>query len=159
MQWAEPVYDLIGAKIPFYDLLPDSVQGTIRFGNANYKWNNWADVLEANPGTEVWATYTNQFYAGKTAVTHRKLGKGTVTFVGPDTDNGLLEKAVLAKVYQQAGIATENFPEGVMIDWRDGFWVGVNYSGNVFNVSIPSNTKILIGSKSLKPADVVVWKE
>jgi beta-galactosidase len=159
MQWAEPVYDLIGAKIPFYDLLPDSVQGTIRFGNANYKWNNWADVLEASPGTEVWATYTNQFYAGKTAVTHRKLGKGTVTFVGPDTDNGLLEKAVLAKVYQQAGIATENFPEGVMIDWRDGFWVGVNYSGNVFNVSIPSNTKILIGSKSLKPADVVVWKE
>jgi beta-galactosidase len=159
MKWAEPIYDLIGAKIPFYDLLPDSVNGNIRFGNTTYKWNNWADVLEANPGTEVWATYTNQFYAGKAAVVHRKLGKGTVTYVGPDSDDGALEKAVLTKVYQQASIATENFPEGIMIDWRDGFWVGVNYSGSAYHVSVPVNAKILIGSKLLKPADVVVWKE
>ena len=99
------------------------------------------------------------YYSGKAAVVHRKLGKGTVTFVGPDTDDGLLEKNVLAKVYQQAGIATENFPEGVMIDWRDGFWVGVNYSGNTYNVSVPANAKILVGTKMLKPADVIVWKE
>jgi len=158
-QWAEPIYDLIGAKISFYDLLPDSIQGTIKFGGSTYKWNNWADVLEANPGTEVWASYTNQFYSGKAAVVHRKLGKGTVTFVGPDTDDGLLEKNVLAKVYKEAGIATENFPEGVMIDWRDGFWVGVNYSGSNYIVSIPASTKTLIGSKTLKPADVVVWRE
>jgi beta-galactosidase len=157
-QWAEPIYDLIGVKIPFYDLLPDSVQGSIKFGNANYKWNNWADVLEANPGTQVWASYTNQFYSGKAAVVHRKLGKGTVTFVGPDTDDGLLEKNVLTRIYKEAGIATENYPEGVMIDWRDGFWVGVNYSGNTYNLSIPANAKVLIGSRSLKSADVAVWK-
>jgi beta-galactosidase len=158
-QWAQPIYDLVGAKIPFYDLLPDSVQGTIKFGTANYKWNNWADVLEANPGTEVWATYSNQFYAGKAAVVHRKLGKGTVTFVGPDTDNGLLEKNVLARVYKEAGTTCENYPEGVMIDWRDGFWVGVNYSGNAYNILVPANSKILIGTQLLNPADVVVWKE
>jgi len=80
MQWAQPVYDLIGEKIPFYDLLPDSVQRTIRFGNTSYKWNNWGDVLQVNAGTEVWATYTSRFYSGKAAVVHRKLGKGTVTF-------------------------------------------------------------------------------
>jgi beta-galactosidase len=158
-QWAEPVYDLIGAKIPFYDLLPDTVLGTIKFGTATYKWNNWADVLEANAGTEVWASYTNQFYSGKAAVVHRKLGKGTVTFVGPDTDDGLLEKNVLARVYKEAGIATESYPDGLMIDWRDGFWVGVNYSGGTYNVPVPANAKILIGSKMLKPADVIVWKE
>ncbi len=158
-KWAEPIYDLIGAKIPFYDLLPDSVTGTIKAGTQNFGWNNWADVLEADKGTEVWATYSNQFYAGKAAVTHRRLGRGTVTFVGPDTDDGQLEKTVLAKVYQQAGIATDNLPDGVMLDWRDGFWVGVNYSGNAYNVPIPSTAKILIGSKTLKPADVVVWKE
>jgi beta-galactosidase len=158
-QWAEPVYDLIGAKIPFYDLLPDTVLGTIKFGTATYKWNNWADVLEANAGTEVWASYTNQFYSGKAAVVHRKLGKGTVTFVGPDTDDGLLEKNVLARVYKEAGIATESYPDGVMVDWRDGFWVGVNYSGGTYNVPVPANAKILIGSKMLKPADVIVWKE
>lgn len=158
-QWAQPIYDLIGAKVPFYDLLPDSVQGTIKFANTTYKWNNWGDILEAQPGTEVWATYSNQYYAGKAAVTNRKLGKGTVTFVGPDTDDGFLEKNVLAKVYQQAGIATDNLPDGIMLDWRDGFWVGVNYSGKPYNVPVAAGAKVLVGEKLLKPASVVVWKE
>jgi beta-galactosidase len=159
MLWAEPIYSLIGAKIPFYDLLPDSVQGTTKLGTATYKWNNWADVLEAQTGTEVWATYTNQYYSGKAAVTHRKLGKGTVTFVGPDSDDGLLEKSVLAKIYQRAGVGTDNLPEGVMLDWRDGFWVGVNYSGNAYTIPIAANAKVLVGDKIMKTASVTVWKE
>jgi beta-galactosidase len=159
MLWAEPIYNLIGAKVSFYDLLPDSVKGSIKFGAKNYWWNNWADVLEPMSGTEVWASYTNQFYTGKAAVVHHNLGKGTVTFVGPDTDDGALEKAVIAKVYQKANIAMDNLPDGVMIDWRDGFWVGVNYSGKAYNVPIPANAKIIIGSRMLKTADVVVWKE
>jgi beta-galactosidase len=159
MQWAEPIYSLIGAKVPFYDLLPDSVQGTAKLGSMTYKWNNWADVLEAQPGTEVWAAYANQYYSGKAAVTHRKLGNGTVTFVGPDTDDGLLEKNVLSKVYQRAGIATDNLPEGVMLDWRDGFWVGVNYSGNSYTIPLPAGKKVLVGDKILRTASVTVWTE
>ena len=159
MKWAEPIYELIGGSVSFYDLMPDTVTGTIRSGSQNYTWNNWADILEPYAGTEVWATYTNQYYAGKAAVIHHKLGKGTVTYAGPDTDNGALEKAILQRVYQQAKIKIENLPEGVIIEWRDGYWVGVNYSDRVYNVSIPANAKILIGSKLLKPADVVIWKE
>lgn len=159
MKWAEPIYELIGGKISMYDLLPDSVMGTIQAGAQNYQWNNWADVLEPNSGTEVWATYTNQFYAGKAAVISRKLGKGTVTYVGPDTDDGALEKAVLHRVYRQAGIATEDYPQGIVVEWRDGFWVGMNYSDKPYTVSIPSSAKVLIGNQTLKPADVVVWKE
>jgi beta-galactosidase len=159
MKWAEPIYDLIGAKISFYDLLPDTVKGGIKYGTKQFSWNNWADVLEANSGTETWATYSNQFYAGKAAVVHRKSGKGTVTFVGPDTDEGLLEKEVLRRIYQEAGIPTENLPDGVMIDWRDGFWVGVNYSGKDYNVPLSPGAKLLIGKRNLKTADVVVWKE
>ncbi len=161
MKWAEPVYELTGTKIPFYDLMPATANGTIKFGNQAqlYKWNNWADLLQPMPGTEVWATYINQFYAGKAAVVSRKLGKGTVTFVGPDTDDGALEKAVVNKVYQRAGIPAANLPEGVVIDWRDGFWIGVNYSEKPYTVPMAANAKILIGSKILKPADVVVWKE
>jgi beta-galactosidase len=159
MKWAEPIYDLIGAKISFYDLLPDSVTGTIKAGVQNYKWNNWADVIEPLTGTEVWARYTNQYYAGRAAVVSRKLGKGTVTYVGPDTDDGALEKAVLARVYQQAGIGLANLPDGVIVEWRDGFWVGVNYSDKPYTVNISPKSKILIGTKILKPADVVVWTE
>jgi len=157
--WAGPILDLIGAKVAFYDLLPESVTGTIDSGGQRYEWNNWADVLEPLPGTEVWATYTNQYYAGKAAVVSRRLGKGTVTYVGPDTDSGALEKAVLRKVYQQAGIALADLPDGVILDWRDGFWVGLNYSDKPYTVPVSAQGKVLIGSPTMKPAEVVVWKE
>ncbi|PTQ99542.1 beta-galactosidase [Mucilaginibacter yixingensis] len=158
MKWAEPIYKLIGGKISFYDLLPDTSYGTLQMGDDKAYWSSWGDVLEADPGTSVWATYADQYYAGKAAVISRKLGKGTVTYVGPDAD-GKLEKAVLAKVYKEAGIATGDYPPGVIVQWRDGFWVGVNYGDKAYEVPIPEGKKILIGSRELKPADVVVWKD
>ncbi|MGI4863029.1 MAG: beta-galactosidase [Janthinobacterium lividum] len=158
-QWAGPIIDLIGAKIAFYDLLPESAAGMLESGGKKYWWNNWADVLEPQPGTEVWATYTSQFYAGKAAVVSRQLGKGTVTYVGPDTDDGALEKAVIQKVYQRAGIALADLPDGVILDWRDGFWVGLNYSSQPYTVPVPAQGKVVIGSPVLQPAGVVVWKE
>jgi beta-galactosidase len=135
------------------------VQGSIILGGKSYNWNNWGDVLEPLPGTEVWATYTNQFYAGKAAVVSRKWGKGTVTYVGPDTDDGALEEAVLRQVYERASIPIEDLPEGVLIDWRDGFWVGVNYGEKPYTVSVPVQSKVLIGDKVLNTADVLVWKD
>jgi len=159
MKFAEPIYNLIGAKVSFFDMLPDTTYGIIKMGLKNYKWNNWADVVEPMPGTEIWATYADQYYTGKAAVINRKLGRGTVTFVGPDTDDGALEKATLQKVYQQAGIPTLNLPKGVVLDWRDGFWVGVNYSDKAYDVPLPAKAKILVGSKLLQPAGVLVWKE
>ncbi|MBJ6107677.1 beta-galactosidase [Hymenobacter sp. BT523] len=157
-KWAEPIHDLIGASISMYDLLPSWVAGTVEAGGKTYKWNNWADVLEPQPGTEVWATYSNQFYSGKAAVVSRRLGKGTVTYVGPDTDDGALEKEVIRRVYERAGIAIENLPDGVMLDWRDGFWVGVNYGEKPYTVAVPAGAKVLVGERVLQPAGVVVWQ-
>ena len=159
MKFAEPIYKLIGAEVSFYDLMPDTTIGTIKMGSKTYQWNNWADIVEPYSGTEVWATYTNQYYAGKAAVINRKFGKGTVTFVGPDTDDGALEKATLQKVYQQAAIPILNLPKGVILDWRDGFWIGVNYGQADFRVPVKAGAKILIGHTQLKPAEVIVWKD
>jgi len=114
--------------------------------------------LEPSKDVEVWATYSDQFYAGKAAVVHRKLGKGSVTYIGCDTDDGVLEKEILKKVYQSAGLTYNELPEGVVQHWRDGFWVAINYSSNVAKLSIPGNAQIIFGSPEIKPAEVVVWK-
>ncbi|GGH71443.1 beta-galactosidase [Filimonas zeae] len=159
MPWAGPILSLIGGKISFYDQLPTTVTGTIQSNNRTYTWNNWADVLVANAGTTVLATYSNQYYAGQAAVITRKTGKGSVTYIGPDTDDGALEKAVLQKIYNQAGITTTDLPEGVMIDWRDGFWVAVNYSDKPYTLQIPAGKQLLIGSKTVPVAGVAVWQE
>lgn len=158
-RWTGPIQSLISGVVSFYDHLPESRTGTIKAGAETYTWNNWADILEPYQNTEIWATYTNQYYSGRPGVIHKKVGKGSVTYVGPDTDDGALEKAILKRIYKEAGIPVKDLPEGVIIEWRDGFWVGVNYGEKTYEVPLPANAKILIGSKSLKPADVIIWKE
>ncbi|MDT5262839.1 MAG: beta-galactosidase, partial [Acidobacteriota bacterium] len=111
-----------------------------------------------NEGTESLAKYSNQFYAGQTAVTYRRLGKGSVTYIGVQTKDGQLEKNVLREVYKRAGIITADYPRGIYVDWRDGFWVAVNYSSSPAELGTPKSAEILYGTQPLKPADVLVWR-
>jgi len=156
--WGNSITSLIGAKIAMYDELSTDTKANVAFNQVNYAWNVWGDILEPYFGVETWATYADQFYAGKASVTHRKAGKGTVTYIGTQTKDGKLEKEVLKKVYDSAGINIEEQPEGVMVNWRDGFWVAINYSSVKVNINIPNNAKIIFGTKTLPVAGVVVWK-
>ena len=140
-------------------MLSGSAKGDILMKSSHYNWNNWADLLEANKGTEVLATYDNQFYKGKAAVVQRKIGKGTVTYIGVDTDDSKLEKDILREIYAKAGSTTEDYPEGIYVYWRDGFYIAVNYSSDNYTMNVPANAKILVGEKTLKPAGVLVWSE
>ncbi|MFG6685783.1 beta-galactosidase [Mariniflexile sp. HNIBRBA6329] len=157
--YAEKIYPLIDAKIEYFDQLLPQSKGTISSNSKEYYWNNWADLIEANNQEHVLATYTNQFYAGKSAVVTHKIGKGTVTYIGVDTDDAKLERDILKNVYASANINTENYPEGVYVTWRDGFWVAVNYSSEAYQLNIPDNHKILIGTKTLASGGVTVWTE
>jgi len=154
----QPMWKLIGAEIESYDLLMPHSPDKIRFNNQDYLWTSWGDLLKPNKGTEIWATFEGDFYAGTPAVISRKLGKGTVTYVGVDSKSGDLEKQVLTKLYKQQGIPVENYPEGITIEYRDGFGVAMNYSDKVYEMNLPANTEILIGTKAMKTADVLVWK-
>jgi len=157
--WGETIYPLIDAKIDYFDqLLPDA-KGTIARNGKVYYWNNWADLINANDSENIVATYTNEFYAGKAAVVTNKIGKGIVTYIGVDTDDAQLEKDVLRDVYHQANISTEDYPEGVYVQWRDGFWVAVNYSSLDYKLNLPNNAKLLIGTENVSSGGVSVWME
>ncbi|MDD4513984.1 beta-galactosidase [Massilibacteroides sp.] len=155
---AAPIHDLAGIDKLFYDHLPWNRYGKIDFEGKQYDWNNWADVIISQKGTDNWATYADQFYKNSASVTHRKLGKGTVTYIGADTDDGKLEKDVLRRVYTEAKVAVEEIPYGVVKEWRDGFYIALNYTSDVQQITLPANSEILIGSTSLEPAGVLVWK-
>jgi beta-galactosidase len=154
---AAPLYGLIGARVEATDMLPGDVSGKIKAQSKDYLWNNWADLLVPDAGTEVLVTYTDQFYAGKAAVVKRKAGKGTVTYIGVDTDDSSLEKDIIRNVMNQSGVATEDYPAGIYVSWRDGFCVAVNYSSELYYLNLPADTQYLLGDKELKPAGVTVW--
>ena len=59
----------------------------------------------------------------------------------------------------EAGVPTEDLPYGVVKEWRDGFYIALNYTSDIQEIAIPDEAEILIGSARLEPAGVVVWKE
>ncbi len=156
---AAPISSLIGAKHEFQDMLLKDIAGVVVSGDRNYRWNCWGEVLTPHKGTEILASYGDQFYKGKAAVIRKKHGKGTVTYVGVSTKDGELERNIVRGVYENAGVEIKNLPKGVYVDWRDGFYVGVNYSGNKTKLPLPEKAEILIGKNPLEPASVLIWKE
>jgi beta-galactosidase len=156
---AAPLSRLIGAKIKATDMLSAYANGEVLMNDKTYKWNNWADLLEPENNTEVLATYDNQFYKGSAAVINHKIGKGSVTYIGVDTDDSKLEKDILKNIYNQAGATTNNYPAGVLVYWRDGFYTAVNYASENYTMELPAHAKILVGEKVLNPGGVLVWSE
>lgn len=157
--FGEPIYSLIGAKIDFYDLLQPSTPDNIVFNNAKYTWSSWGEILVPNQGTEVWATYSGDFYEGRPAVIHCKSGKGTVTYIGVDSQEGEMEKRVLEKLYERIGIGLLNLPAGLHIEYRDGFGIAVNYADKTYILPLSKNVKYMIGGPEIPTAGVSVWRE
>ena len=155
--WAAPIYPLIGARIPFYDLLPIGVNGHVTANGKQYSWGSWGDILQPDAGTEVLAQYADQFYSGRGAAVHHKLGKGTVTYIGVDTLDGELERALLHRLYESAGAAPANLDPNFLVDWRDGFWVATNFASQPEQIPAGANAQILVGERSVPPGGATVW--
>jgi beta-galactosidase len=155
---AEPIYELIGGEIESYDLPRPYAPDSVKMDNNEYTWSSWGDILDPNKETAVWGVYDSDFYAGKASITFNQLGKGTVTYVGADSNNGKMEHDVLKKLYNQLNIEIKDYPKGVIVEYRDGFGIAMNYSDKDYKMLLPANSKILVGSTTIPTAGVVVWK-
>ena len=157
---AEPIVDLIGATIDRYDGLPDQTFGEVAMGGGRHRWGAWGDLLAPHDGTEVLATYADQFYAGTPAVTRRRVGKGVVTYCGV-YDEGTLTRAVMADVAAHADLDTLDLPERVRVHRRGGLAVALNYQSTDYELptdAAPDGTDFLVGGRTLGPAGVGVWR-
>jgi len=157
--FAGMIHSLAGIDNLCFDMLPGHCRGHVTADGASYEWNNWGDILTPSEGTEVWARYDDQFYKGSAAVTHRRLGKGTVTYIGVDSDDRALEKAVMRKLYALCGASPENLPSGIVHEWRDGFHVLLNYTSEPYDAHLPAGAEVLVGASPVKGTDVLVWKD
>ncbi len=155
---ASQIYSLIGAEIDFSDMLPAESKGVIKSGNSSFSWNIWADILSPYPGTEILAVYADQFYSGKAAAVTRKVGKGTVTYIAAATADGSFERKIVRDIYENSGVKIEDLPKGVYMEWRDGFFVAVNYTDDSFSFPDGEKSRIILGSNPLKSASVIIWQ-
>ncbi|HZK93462.1 MAG TPA: beta-galactosidase [Prolixibacteraceae bacterium] len=156
--YAQPIYDLIGAEINSYDLLMPQSPDSVRFEGKPYAWTSWGELLNPRKGTEIWAKYEGDFYAGTSAVTSRKLGRGTVTYVGVDSKSGDLEKKVLSRLFKESAVAVESYPPGIITEYRDGFGIAMNYRDKNYEMKLPASSEIIFGNQSIAQGGVLVWK-
>ncbi|MDH6306246.1 beta-galactosidase [Parabacteroides sp. PF5-5] len=152
------IYSLIGGTTDFYDLLPANRTGRVKMEGKEYNWGIWGDIVSPYKGTEVWANYDADFYKGKPAILHHKVGKGSVTYVGVDSEDGSFERDILKRIYALNNTSLLNLPEGVWMECRDGFGVALNYSSENHRYPLPQGAKIIFGEQELKPAGVLVWQ-
>jgi beta-galactosidase len=157
--WAQPILDLIGADVVEFDMLPAGSGARVEAGGRSYAWHRWADILAPRPGTSTLATYADRYYAGRAAAITRALGRGSVTMIGVWTDDGELERELVRGVYRRAGVAIEDLPAGVFLEWRDGAYIAVNYNPSPARLAVPAGAEILHGRQPLAPAGVLAWRE
>ena len=155
---AEIISDLIGAQVEFFDNLPPSQTGKVVFNNQNYDWSTWAEGLTLKSARPI-AAFGDQFYKGTVAATRKEYGKGSVTYISVITNDKNLERDVLKDIFSKATIPFENYPPGVIIDWVNGMWIGVNYSDKPYQIEKTKNQEFLIGSGIIPAAGVSVWTE
>ena len=101
--------------------------------------------------------YIEEFYEGKPAITTRKLGKGTITYIGIDSTDGTLERDVLKKLYAKLNIPVMDLPYGVTMEYRNGLGIVLNYSDKPYNFILPEGAKVLIGTTEIPTAGVLVF--
>lgn len=157
MLYGDFIRDLIGARIVQYDALPEDTFGKVELNGRSYDWGIWGDQLDPEPGTEVWSRYTTSFYAGAAAITHRKLGRGSVTYTGVFADRELAT-SVIAKLSHAIGHKAQPLPPKVRVLHRDGYGICLNYSDQSIQVPAEDATQWVIGDKTVPPMGVAVWK-
>lgn len=52
-----------------------------------------------------------------------------------------------------------DLPHYVFADFRDGLWVGVNYTDQTYRLPTSKRTDFLVGDRYLEPGGVTVWKD
>lgn len=155
--WAAPLLDFIGADFQFYDVLPDPIKGAVRTAEATHTWSTWAEILVPHEGTTALARHSTDFYSGTAAACARTFGKGSVTYVGVDSDDGALEYEMVRSVFSTAGIGIADFADGFLVDWRAGLWIASNFTDCTQTCPAEPGSIFLIGQREVPPAGVSVW--
>jgi beta-galactosidase len=139
-----PLVPLLGGRVEQYYALQQPVPVTGQFGDNTSKL--WAELLSiSSPDTQVLETYgkSNGWLDGKPAIITRKVGKGSITYVGVWMDEAGMAK--LAQWMTNMSGVTPAFgpvPAGVDVNARYGtdhaVFILINLSQGPQTVTLPA---------------------
>jgi beta-galactosidase len=167
-----PLVDLLGGRVEeFYALeKPVPVAGDVGSGSARV----WAELLSTkDPATQVLLRYgaSNGWLDGQPAVITRRVGDGSITYIGGWLDDSLLTK-LTASFIQMSHVSPiiPNVPDGVEVCRRMGggktVVIVLNHTTSSQSVALPSAMRDLLSAGAapvsqlqLAPHGVAVLEE
>jgi beta-galactosidase len=169
--------DLCGVDVEEYDSLPEDARRELRFetadspseGSAPIYASVWCDVLEPH-GADVLARYTEDYYAGRPAITRNRVGAGEAVYVGTLGEAALYQTLIpwLLDLAEIEPILAA--PGAIEVGER---WQGdrrliflLNHTGEEQEVlldepraSLLENGVILYGAVTIAPKDVLILQQ
>ena len=136
-----PLTSLSGTRVGRVDALRPGMTGAITprepmlgvLDPAAY--HTWADLLEPEAGTEVWATYGERAYAGSAAITMKRHGSGRCVTVGAWLDAATWMR-LLGALALQAGLEVIPLPDGVRLSRHAGKPLLQNFNADPVRVDL-----------------------
>jgi len=143
---------IFGLRADEIDTLYPTQKNGADFGADVYKIDDYAEVLTLDTA-QVIARYTDDFYAGRPAVTMNNYGKGAAFYAGArlETDGN---KHIIRKAMELAGIAVNELPKDVEYhertgdNGRFGFWL--NWGDLPVTVKLPAPGIDLLTNDTVK---------
>ena len=158
-----PLVSLLGGRVEAYYALIDPVPVSGQFGTNTSKL--WAELLStSDPNTQVLETYgkSNGWLDGKPAIITRKVGKGSITYVGVWMDEAGMAK--LARwMTDMSGVqpAFGPVPTGVDVNVRYGrdhtVFVLVNLSPDTKTVALPMSMQDVLTGDSVSSVQLMQY--
>jgi len=140
-------------SVPGDQKLPVSLNANL-FASTEASCGLWCDILEVNPGVEVLASFTSDWFAGKPAVTGNSFGSGKAYYVASELDARTLEQ--MARFWaRQAGIdpLLPEPIESVEVTRRSkgdmSYWFLLNYGEDPVDVPLPEPGTDLISGREV----------
>jgi beta-galactosidase len=149
-----PLVDALGGRVEQFYALESSVpvSGELGSGTASL----WAEQLSTkSPDTHVLLSYgaSNGWLDNQPAVITRKVGKGSITYVGAWLDDALLAK-LTASLLEQSGVKPilPDTPDGVEVCLRTGaeksVLILINHNTTEAHITLPHAMRDLLDSNT-----------
>ncbi len=160
--------ELCGVEVEEYDSLTADMHNCVEFDDPalaevdSLNVGTWCDVLKPTTATVI-GKYTDDYYAGKPAITLNTVGKGRVVYIGTVGDAHFYD--VMAQwLLQQAGVsALLDAPEGVEVTER---WQGdqrllfvLNHTTQEQTVNFPRPYTNLLNGASIRGSVRIAARE
>ncbi len=149
--WPGLLSEMAGIEIDEFEVLPDKYTNTVSYEGKEYSVKVWLDMLRLTTA-ESMAVYKEKFYAGRTAISRNKYGKGVVYYVGVMGSEELF-RDLITHVADETGLSYTSLPDGIFVSSRvkdnDRYTFYVNINKEPTMVKLLENGNHAVSGNSL----------